>query len=258
MRKNNCEEIRRELDELMLDEACGASVVEHLQECSACREFHRSQTKLRQIVGSLGTVAAPADFDFRLRARLANDSSSAAFHLKSAYWPFARRGFAFAALLLVFAAGVVVVRNIVNQQGGVDVVADQSPTIQQQSPKPVETPAETVESLTPNRSEELTAAVQQTSPKRIRSERPSQTGSKSRRSIVAIDFSSERAEVVSGLEPFGSGTTAVFPIDASLQSLKVSLDDGRGNARTISVPTISFGSQRMLPNGNQFAQKGVW
>jgi hypothetical protein len=52
--------------------------------------------------------------------------------------------------------------------------------------------------------------------------------------------------------------STVFPIDASLQSLKFSLDDGRGNARTISVPTISFGSQRVLQNANQFAPKGVW
>ena len=54
------------------------------------------------MVGSLGTVAAPADFDFRLRARLANDSSSAVFHLKAASWRFARRGLAVAAVLIVY------------------------------------------------------------------------------------------------------------------------------------------------------------
>lgn len=254
MRKNNCQEIRRELDELMLNEACGASVLEHLQECSGCREFHRTQTKLRQMVGSLGTVAAPADFDFRLRARLASDSSSAAFYLKSAYWPFARRGFALAALLMVFAAGVVVVQNIVNQRGEVEVVADSNPPVHQESPKPVER----VESLTPKQPEKLMAGVQQTSPQRVKNERSAKTAPRNKRSTVAIDFSSQRAEVVSNLESFDSGMPAVFPIDASLQSLKVSLDDGRGNAKTISVPTISFGSARMVPNGNQFAQKGVW
>ncbi len=72
MRKNNCKLIRRELDELMLGEAWSSDATEHLRECASCREFHEQQTKLRQIVGSLGTVEAPADFDFRLRARLAN------------------------------------------------------------------------------------------------------------------------------------------------------------------------------------------
>ena len=106
MRKNNCGVVRQELDELMLDEACSTSAAEHLRECAGCREFHQQQTKLRQIVGSLGTVSAPADFDFRLRARLANDSSSAVL----AYWPFARRGFALATVLLVFATGAVLLR----------------------------------------------------------------------------------------------------------------------------------------------------
>ena len=84
---------------------------EHLKECLACREFHQTQTKLRQMVGSLGTVSAPADFDFRLRARLANDSGGEGLH----YWSFARRGLAVAAVLVLFVTGIVVVRNVVNQ-----------------------------------------------------------------------------------------------------------------------------------------------
>ena len=86
-------------------------------------------------------------------------------------------------------------------------------------------------------------------------ERPLVT--KPKRSLTAVDFSSERANVVnSTLPPLNN--EPVFPIEASVQSLKVSLDDGRGNARTISFPTVSFGSQRMLTNANQFAPKGVW
>src|ERR1041385_5545643 len=107
MKKDFCEMIRRELDELMLDEACSSSVLEHLRDCADCREFHQKQTKLRRMVGSLGTVAAPADFDFRLRARLANESNSATFHLRPVYWPSLRSGFAVAAALIVFAAGAV-------------------------------------------------------------------------------------------------------------------------------------------------------
>jgi hypothetical protein len=249
MRKTNCELIRQELDELMLSEASSASVVEHLRECSACREFHEQQTKLRQIVGSLGTVAAPADFDFRLRARLAGNSNSAAFHLNS-YWPFARRGFAVAALLIVFAVGAVLVRNILNQPSSVNDIAREQPHVAQ-PPKPAETvtPQQRQE---PSQQQPLVAVA----PDKTKSERPTQNGPRTKRSIVAVDFSSERAEVIH--ESQLVETSAAFPIDASLQSFRVSLDDGRGNARTILVPTISFGSQRMLQTGNQFAPKGVW
>ena len=248
MRKNNCEVIRRELDELMLNEACSASAAEHLKECSACREFHQTRTKLRQMVGSLGTVAAPADFEFRLRARLANSSSSEGFH----YWSFARRGLAFAAVLVVFATGVVVVRNIVNQKPN-QVVAESNPPVPQTSPQPIPT----TEPGTATSANQLTAGVQESPRPRNRVERSVATGPRVKRHLATIESASTGAEVISGSVAVGSGATAVIPIDASLPSFRFSLEDGSGNARTISVPTIRFGSQRMLP-GNQFAQKGIW
>ena len=120
MRKNICEEIRQELDELTLDETCSTAALQHLRECGACREFQEKQTKLRQIVGSLGTVSAPADFDFRLRARLASESSSAASHFNFMESAFVRRGLAAAALLVVFATGAFLVRNVFNRPAGID------------------------------------------------------------------------------------------------------------------------------------------
>jgi hypothetical protein len=243
MRKNNCEVIRQELDELMLDETSSAVVAEHLRECAACREFNEKQTKLRQIVGSLGTVSAPPDFDFRLRARLANDAGGAAFH----FWPVARRGLAFAAVLLVFVMGAILIRNVFNRQGENTQVADQHNTT------PAPQPVPTVESLQQsNPVPPLVALSPERRPQPIRNDRTARI----KRPLVAEDFSSQRAEVFNGREP--ATEFEVLPLDSSLQSFKVSLDDGRGNARTISVPTISFGSQRMLQTGNQFASKRDW
>ena len=244
MRKNDCEVIRRELDELMLDEASSPAVVEHLRECAACREFHQKQTKLRQMVGGLGTVAAPPDFDFRLRARLANEASSATFHLTSTYWSFARRGFAIAAVLIVFATGIVLVRNVMNRPS--EVAVKEQPAVKPPAPTLVETPRA--------KPQDFSARVTENSIQKIKKERSVQISAKVRRPAVAVDFSSQRAEVING----SIAASTVFPIDASLQSLRFSLDDGRGNARTISVPTITFGSQRVLQGGNQFAPKGVW
>jgi hypothetical protein len=242
MRKNSCEVIRRELDELMLDETCSSAAVEHLRECAACREFHQQQTKLRQMVGGLGTVTAPPDFDFRLRARLAGESNGAAFH----YWSFARRGLAVAAVLIVVAFGIVVIRNVMNRPPEVITVQDQRPIVPPPSAQPSESPA-----VKPN---EVFALVKEDSPRRIKHERAGQAMAKNIRPVATRDMSSEGAGVMDG----SLAASTAFPIDASLQSLKVSFDDGRGNARTISVPTITFGSQRVLQGGNQFAPKGVW
>jgi hypothetical protein len=256
MRKNNCEVIRRELDELALDQTWSSSAAEHLQACSACRQFQQKQNKLRQIVGSLGTVEAPPDFDFRLRARLANDSSSTAFHLSSAYWPFARRGLAVAAMVLLIATGAVLVRNVIDrQQAPVEITNNNPPVVSQ----PSTVPASTTSPTAPVKPEEFSAVIPPRAPQKVKSERSSQSVPRSKRQIGSLDFSSERAPVITGSEPVEtSGAVAVFPIDASMQSLKVSLDDGQGNARIISVPTITFGSQRSLQSGNQFAPKGIW
>jgi len=247
MKKDYCEIIRRELDELMLDEACSSAALDHLRDCADCREFHQKQTKLRRMVGSVGTIAAPADFDFRLRARLANEANSATFHLRPVYWPSLRRGFALAVALLVFAAGALWVRNVINRR---NTLALAPPKIAEPAAVPVPSRQQ------PLKPEELTAANPDTTPPPIKNERPVQTIFKPKRSLAAVDFSSQRAEVINGLEAVGS--TTAFPLDTSLQSFKVSLDDGRGNARTISVPSISFGSQRLLKNANSYAPKDVW
>ena len=241
MRKDNCEVVRRELDELMLGEACSTAVTEHLRDCASCREFHEQQTKLRQIVGSLGTVEAPADFDFRLRARLAQSNGS------SVYWPFARRGLAVAAIVLVFLVGVVMVRNVMNKPG-VDYVAEK-PQVQQPEKATEVTPV-VKEEKKPE--QQVVAGVVNDAAPIIKKGR-SQTDYK-KRPLSSFALSSTGAEVIKGTEP----VTAAFPIDVSPQSFTVSLEDGRGNARTISVPTISFGSQRIVQSGNQLAPKRVW
>lgn len=247
MRKGYCEFICRQLDELELDEAYGPDVTAHLDECADCRDFHRRQTKLRRMVGSLGTVSAPPDFDFRLRARLANEGS-ATIHLTSAYWPFARRAFAMVAAVIVLATGVVVVRNVMNNPPGNPIVATDDGA--RSLPPAGETTDRHVTDTPP--------PVADSKPSRNKSER-SARGGRTKRPLAAVDFSSQRAEVIGAFDLVETAdATAIFPIDASLQPLRVSLDDGRGNARTISVPTIRFGSQRILPNGNQFDPKRIW
>ena len=245
MKNNNCKLIRRELDELMLGEAWSSRATGHLRECASCREFHEQQTKLRQIVGSLGTVEAPADFDFRLRARLANEGNSA----PTIYWAFVRRGLAVAAMVIVFATAAVVVRNVMNKPATVDNVAQQ-PQVHQPVPPPEVTPVVKDE----DKPEEMVAGAGTKIPVTIRKNRSSQSDSRKR--LSSVDFSYERATVINGTEPVG--VSAAFPIDTSVQSFKVSLDDGRGNAKTILVPTISFGSQRIVQSGNEFAPKRDW
>jgi hypothetical protein len=243
MKDTRCELVRRELEELTLNEAFSDATAEHVRGCADCRNFQRQQTRLRQIVGSLGTVNAPPDFDFRLRARLAADSQ------RSGFRSFAVKGFATAAVLVVFGVGGAIVWQHSEQQGP---VAEAPPTRQTQPDQHVATTPPTP-NATPAPAATPTLAVNHESKPKV--ERPFVV--KPKRTLTAFDFSSQRANVISNTRP-AVNNESVFPIEASLQSLKVSLDDGRGNARTISFPTVSFGSQRVLTNANQFAPKGVW
>ena len=256
MRKNICELIRRELDELMLDETCSTAALEHLRECGACREFHEKQTKLRQIVGSLGTVAAPADFDFRLRARLANESSSAASTFSFVAWPVLRRGVAAVAALFVFAIGAYLVRTALNRP-----TTTTAGEMAKQSPVPAATEAAKPPQETVTSTSELPKSLEVTTVqnRRLQGNRIERAGLVAGRNkpLATKEISSTGATVIGNAEPVGTSTP--FSIDASsLQYFRVSVDDGRGNAKTISVPTISFGSQRLMQNANQFAPKRVW
>jgi hypothetical protein len=200
-------------------------------------------------VGSLGTVEAPPDFDFRLRARLATDPTSSTFH----YWPLVQRGLAVAAAVIVIAFGVVVIKNLDFDQKK-EVIAENPPPAPQQSPRQVE-PVQPNSTLNPDL---LTAHNPPNGLDKNRGDRSSQAAPRIKRPMSVLDSSKERAKVYPLSEAYNFEASTVFPIDASVQPLRLSLDDGRGNAKTISVPTVRFGSQRMLPNRNQLAEKGIW
>ncbi len=242
MRETKCETVRHELEELMLNDECSMYVTQHMRECGDCREFHQKQTKLRQIVGSLGTVEAPPDFDFRLRARLANESSGNG--LRVMQWSFASKGFAAATMMLLFVGGAVYVRTIMNQPLKQDI-AEQRSEPPQPPPKPVEN--ETRFDNPPS------MVASDNVSRRVPNER--RVSSSKKPTLATLDSASSQPPSFIDAHRH----SAIFSIDASasLEPFQVSLDDGRGNARTISVPTITFGSQRVLPNANQSAQKGV-
>lgn len=249
MKNKRCEPVRRELEELMLNEDFSPATADHVRTCTDCRDFQRQQMKLRQIVGSLGTINAPADFDFRLRARLAAEAEAPSFRFGS----FTVKGLATAAVLVVFGVGAVVVWQHSHEP---------LPPAVAVAPPQVQEPVRREEPLTrdinslAHAPEPIAAVVENPAPPRRRPER-SRLASAPKRTVSSVDFSSERADVVSNMRP-AINTATVFPIEASLQSVKVSLDDGRGNARTISFPTVSFGSQRVLTPANQLAPKGAW
>jgi hypothetical protein len=248
MRTTTCDHIRRALDEIMLEESTSPVVEAHLRSCANCQEFDQKQRKLRQIVGSLGTVEAPSDFDFRLRARLASEPATGSYH----FWPVLKWGSTAVAAGVLFFGGFTFVRQFTlpstpSQSAQVKPPANppNSPDSSSKSaPIGDATPAPPAGTATP----ELAGLNQPaTSRTNKTNNRP-----RIRRTLEAQDFSGTGAPVIP------VNTDAVFSVDAARPAFTFSLDDGRGNARTISLPTVTFGSQRVLGTANQYAPKGVW
>src|SRR5258708_12091839 len=69
MKWMECRATRREIDEG--GEHLTAQALRHVASCARCRAFQNQRTRLRDLLTSLEPVTAPADFDFRLRARMA-------------------------------------------------------------------------------------------------------------------------------------------------------------------------------------------
>ena len=246
MRNMNCRNIQREIEEAASADLLSAAAASHLEACAACETLSRQQTRLQAIVSSLGTVEAPGDFDFRLRARLAAEGRGHRRSLPFANLSFSLRFAAVAAMLLLIGSAFVFVsfrgrpnnpviaggeKQITPQLTGTD-----SPT------NPIVLPA----SVKPDEPQVANAPKKNegTRGRRLNSELATYRNSDR---VGTQDISSKGARVLTRDDQLAeSYPTAAFPINASYQSHKVSVDNGRGTSRTISLPSVSFGSQQTL------------
>lgn len=251
MKQSSCNSIRRQIDELKLGEKADVQITNHVASCRNCRQFQQQQTKLLELVANIGSVQAPADFDFKLRARLVNSSEDS----NSKSWWSWKTAYATVAILILFAGGGVALRYVHHQQTSGSEATSRSIA----KPEPVVAAAPSLKAAGSSSREETQSPLGVVNgPDKAAVSQQNLAARKTKRQVVSVDFSSSRATVFGQQNPLTKGSAGAFPINASLQSLTVSLDDGRGNARTISFPGVSFGSQRVLSTGNQFTSRPVW
>ena len=259
MIKTNCDTVRRELDETNLGEESSSSAMLHLQQCVECSEFHQSRTKLRQLVGSLGTIEAPADFDFRLRARLAGEKSPQRRVFLN--WSPGLRALAAAAIVLMVGV-IILISQLGNQPPNSVVKVEDTPArLEPVKTEPID--SRIPKAIDPRVIEESSAGTTEAGrPRRKASAGPELAEVRAKRQLATKEFSSVSAPRFQQEESVAdAGFIKVFPIGSANQSLRVSLEDGNGNWRTISLPPVSFGSQRVVATGsvsNQLAAKGIW
>lgn len=252
MKATDCNIVSREIDELDRGQLPSPAVREHTQVCAQCRSFYDDRLKLRQMVAGLEAVEAPADFDFRLRARLASERSKGASRFFPGIFKFGLPAVALATIAMLVGVGLFM-RAFVAPANHPPVAQNESPRVAEPakitaaiSSPGVQEAKETVPDLPGERANPLTIRSEQ-GPRATEQLARTTAGNRSR--VATKDFSSNPAEVLKRDDLLaGTETVAMFPLEAS-EPLRVSVDYATGGSRTISLPSLSFGSQQVVSRG---------
>ena len=247
MNGKECRATRREIDESELNQRLSNQSLSHLAVCASCGDFRAERANLRELVGSLKPVAAPGDFDMRLRARIANEQGRVR-------QPFIFR-FVTSTPAIVAAALVVML--------AMSLVWFAQRNKGQRAPAIAATPAGPSAPSTevPSGSEQSRLASNETTAPSGTAPDPgseARTGGQNRggnspretnnkaafASSTATDYAVSKAESIKQLEQRAGEVS----LSAPLRPMVVSMQDDHGATRKISLPPVSFGAQRLVDN----------
>ncbi|MEO6391706.1 MAG: hypothetical protein ABIP75_07625 [Pyrinomonadaceae bacterium] len=246
MKNKNCQPFQLEIEDAASgNRSIGAPVRAHLAGCTDCAGTFGEHSRLRELIAGLEPVTAPADFDFRLRARLANARSA-----KPAFgwsWQTLRTpalGLASAVVLVV--GGLTVFNSGVMQLGSNGgSIAATGITV---------TEGSALEWSGPAAIAEVNGASKETSPAAApnRTIQNSSTGggvSEPRgggvlESAVKGPAPTILPEGFNNSDPTGNAEFAV-PVRPSDASARILLDE-RGRTRNVKLRNVSFGSQDLM------------
>ena len=285
----NCQKCKNEIEERDLRREHLSDAAEaHLSACAGCRAFGEERLALRRLVGGLEKVSAPADFDFRVRARMAAELSARRaprlfnFAPAALSWPLA------ACLALVVSAALyfqqqqpdaVTPAEQASAASPMSPVAEATPINEQASDRASDRASDQVsegakvitvntrqpDAATPLRNqaaqrrrvlpERVTAAVREATLETTEARVEDSSSAGLMGSTVRFDATAARR---------GEGALIPVQLGASERPLNVVLRDRSGEARTISVDSVSFGSRDVIGRPATFAKasltsnQGVW
>jgi hypothetical protein len=240
MNANDCRIVRREIDVSELGQRLSESMEMHVSACAACAQFRTERAQLRELVGSLKPVAAPADFDMRLRARIAREKDARARQPFIFRLALTTPAIAVAALIVLTIASIVWITQRNHTQTGSPKVA----TVNQANDQPA-TPgtSPTNPSNAGNQSNELLVAKAPETLKRGPGTR-NVPRALPMTDNVQPEVSDLNATAAPSVHQTGDRAGAVS-FSAPSKPMVVSVQDANGATHKILLPPISFGSQRL-------------
>ena len=246
----------------------------HVRSCRACGEELRGRERLRALVGGLGKVEAPADFEFRLRARMAASKGAGGQRpLRGLRLLYAFAPVAAAACFLVISATLYL------RQPSKTRPAD-APRAAAAVPAPSERiaqvpPASGRDESTETKPTGGSALAEATSSinlaSRAAAHRPRAAARQTRedREVAAVTEEGARLTPNTSIASFGSapiitGRNVTIALKTPPEPLRMILRDERGAGRVVPVRAVSFGSQELIAREGVLRQtvaaedEGVW
>jgi hypothetical protein len=231
MNSKTCREMRRQIDELDLGQEPNAQIADHLISCPACAAFRNERSALRGLVASMEPVVAPADFDMRLRARIAATRTAE-------QQPFFARLIGVPAIALaavvVLAVGTTVLISQRNSTPTTEVTAQQQPV----APTGDQVATPPIKSSKGSDPGSLIASGKEPPVGKAQSF----SGNRGRRTARS---GGSRDQAVMAANSVRQGDEESF---VPSRPVEVSLEDDQGTKRKLSLPPVSFGSQSLVNN----------
>ena len=249
MNAKECRATRREIDESELNQRLSDQAQAHVAVCTSCRYFCAERTSLRELVGSLEPVTAPGDFETRLRARINSEQGRAR---QPFVFRFVTSTPALAAAALVVMLATSLIWLIQRNSSPTPPLAAKPPA----SPSVPSAPSN-VGSKLPDESTDVSKGTKgpvSTATATGNVEKPGSQDRNSRSAVAgnrsrpagptATDYGVSAAKSIKQIEP----RPGEVSLSAPRNPMVVSMQDGRGATREISLPPVSFGSQRLVDN----------
>ena len=261
----NCQTCRAEIEELEAGAPLSDRASAHVRVCPECWAFHDERQALRRLVGSLGPVGAPPDFDFRLRARLAAAKASESQRAPWRSFLASVPAISLAATFALLVAGFVIYKQMQPRPpaGGHTAARE---TGQGNAVEDVKQPGEVGNRAIPEtvRSENPPVVVDN-NPARVsvrnnpRRSVTTQSVAKAPQ-IVSNDTTLLPAEVTTPERGQPFGAVVELPVRSASQPVRVSLDDRDGARRTVTLEPVVFGSQDLAGRGlsRASAPQDIW
>lgn len=242
-----------------------AAARSHLETCARCLGFSEQRHALRELLASsLGTVAAPHDFEWRLRARInAGKGSEYCPHIWPRYAPGARAIALAASFVLVIGIAVLLKQTGAERSGA--RLAGEIATVKET--KVIGTSDGGSGGLTkidgaslndgsginrtnhPANNRVRIARLLGAKSLKVKTEMAASAETASGGPVRSNDFSSRAAPIINLFS---------VPVRPPSQTIKVLLDEGQGTMRTVSLQPITFGSQAILERGVEQSADDIW